>query len=115
VDNFLILYSTNRANSRHLKLFLIYYYYMKINVMTKIIAACANDQRLEILKYLKQKKYVNVSNISNHINMSIKSVSKHLIILHQAHIIKRDREGTEIFYSLNRPLNEVSKNIVALL
>jgi DNA-binding transcriptional ArsR family regulator len=88
---------------------------MKINVMTKVIAACANDQRLEILKFLKIKKYGNVSNIAKHINVSVKSTSKHLIILHQAHIIKREREGNEIFYSLNKPLNEVSKNIVGLL
>lgn len=115
MDNFFILYSTIRANSRQVKIYLLYSWYMKISIMTKTIAACANEQRLEILKFLKYKKYGNVSTIAKNINTSIKSTSKHLLILHMAHIVKREREGNEIYYSLNKPLNEVSKNIVGLL
>jgi DNA-binding transcriptional ArsR family regulator len=88
---------------------------MKLSLITTTITACANQTRLEILKFLKNKKYGNVSTVARFINVSVKSTSKHLIILHQAHIIKRDREGVEVFYSLNKPLNEVSKNIVGLL
>lgn len=88
---------------------------MKLSLITVTITACANQTRLEILKFLKNKKYGNVSTVARAINLSVKSTSKHLILLHQAHIIKRDREGAEVFYSLNKPLNEVSKNIVGLL
>jgi DNA-binding transcriptional ArsR family regulator len=88
---------------------------MKLSVISMITSACANETRLEVLRFLKHKKYGNVSTIARAVNLSVKSTSKHLIILHQAHIIKRDREGTEVFYSLNKPLNEVSKNIVGLL
>jgi DNA-binding transcriptional ArsR family regulator len=88
---------------------------MKLSLVTTTLSACANQTRLELLKFLKNKKYGNVSTIARAINLSVKSTSKHLIILHQAHIIKRDREGTEVFYSLNKPLNDVSKNIVGLL
>lgn len=88
---------------------------MKLSIISIVTNACANETRLEMLKFLKHKKYGNVSAIARAVNLSVKSTSKHLIILHQAHIIKRDREGAEVFYSLNKPLNEVSKNIVGLL
>lgn len=88
---------------------------MKLTVITKINHACAHDKRLEILRFLRNKKFANVTSIAKSINMSVKSTSKHLQVLHQAHVIKREREGTEIYYSLNRPLNDLLKTIVNLL
>ncbi len=88
---------------------------MKLTVITKTTDACSNEKRLEILRLLRHKKYANVSMIGKSINMSVKSTSKHLQVLYQAHIIKRERESTEIFYSLNRPLNDIAKNIVSYL
>ncbi len=88
---------------------------MKLSVITKTAQACANEKRLEILRVLRHRKYANVSTISRSITLPIKSTSKHLQILHTAHVIKREREGNEIFYSLNRPLNEVVKHIVGFL
>jgi DNA-binding transcriptional ArsR family regulator len=88
---------------------------MKLSLITTLTNACANQSRLEILKFLKYKKYGNVSTIARGINVSIKSTSKHLLHLHQVHIIKREREGVEIFYSLNKPLNVLVKNIINFL
>jgi DNA-binding transcriptional ArsR family regulator len=88
---------------------------MKLAVIEKIADACANEKRLEILRFLRHRKYANVSTISRSINLAIKSTSKHLQLLHNAHIIKREREGTEMYYSLNRPLNEVAKHIISYL
>jgi len=115
VDNFFILYSLFRANSRQSKPFMIHFLHMKISVMVKSIDACANETRLEILKLIKHKKYSSVGSVAKGVNLSIKSTSKHLLILHQAHIVKREREGAMIYYSLNRPLNEITKNIIGLL
>ncbi len=88
---------------------------MKLQVITKTAGACSNEKRLEILRMLRNRKYANVSSIAKSINLSVKSTSKHLQVLYQVHIIKRERESTEIFYSLNRPLNDVAKNIVSFL
>jgi len=88
---------------------------MKLSVMTQIIDACSNEKRLEILRYVKYKKYGSVSDIAKGINLSIKSTSKHLGILHDHHLIKREREGTTVYYSLNRPLNDVAKSLVNFL
>lgn len=88
---------------------------MKTIVMAKIASACGNEQRLEILKFLKNKKYATVSAVAKNISLSIKSTSKHLLVLHAAHIVKREREGVEIYYSLNRPLNDLLKVIVNIL
>lgn len=89
--------------------------HMKISALVKITNACGNEQRLEILKLLRNKKYATVSSVSKSINLSVKSTSKHLQILHAAHIVKREREGVEIYYSLNRPLNDVVKVIIGIL
>lgn len=88
---------------------------MKLSLITQTIEACSNQKRLEILKFLKNKKYGNVSEIAKGINLSVKSTSKHLAILHTRHIIKREQEGTIVYYSLNRPLNPIAKNIVTIL
>lgn len=88
---------------------------MKLNIITKINHACAHEKRLEILKFLRNKKFANVTAIAKSVGMPIKSTSKHLLVLHQAHIVKRERESTEIYYSLNRPLNDIIKTIIALL
>lgn len=88
---------------------------MKLSIITKTTSACSHEKRLEILRILRNKKYANVSTLSKLIGMSIKSTSKHLQVLYQAHLIKRERESIEIYYSLNRPLNDVAKNIVNFL
>lgn len=88
---------------------------MKLPLITQILNATANQKRLEILKFLKQKKYGSVSEIAKGINLSVKSTSKHLAILNARHIVKREQESTLVYYSLNRPLNPVVKNIVSLL
>lgn len=90
--------------------------HMKTSALVKITNACGNEQRLEMLKFLRnKKKYATVSSVSKNINLSVKSTSKHLQILHAAHIVKREREGVEIYYSLNRPLNDVMKVIIGIL
>ncbi len=88
---------------------------MKLAVITKITDACANEKRLEILRLLRHKKFANVSSTARAISLSVKSTSKHMQILFNAHLIKREREGTEIYYSLNRPLNDIAKHIVSFL
>lgn len=94
---------------------MIEYLYMKLSVITGVTDACRNEKRLEILRYVKYKKYGSVSDIAKGINLSVKSTSKHLSILHDSHLIKREREGTTVYYSLNRPLNDIAKNIVSFL
>ncbi len=91
------------------------FFCMKLLLITQTIDACSNQKRLEILKFLKNKKYGSVSEIAKGINLSVKSTSKHLAILHVRHIIKREQEGTIVYYALNRPLNPIVKNIVTLL
>jgi len=88
---------------------------MKLAVITKLTNACGNEKRLEILRFLRHKKIANVSATARSISLSVKSTSKHMQILHNAHIIKREREGVEIYYSLNRPMNEIIKYIVGFL
>jgi ArsR family transcriptional regulator len=88
---------------------------MKLSIITKINHACSHEKRLEVLRFLRNKKFANVTTIAKSIGMPVKSTSKHLLILHQAHVVKREREGIEIYYSLNRPLNEIMKTIINLL
>lgn len=88
---------------------------MKISLITQTVEACANQKRIEMLKFLKQKKYGNVSEIAKGVNLSVKSTSKHLAILNTRHILKREQEGSIVYYSLSRPLNPIVKNILSFL
>lgn len=66
----------------------------------KILKALANRRRLQIIKYLKDKKLATVTNIAEHLKLSFKSTSKHLAILFGAGIV--DKEQKKSFHVLFR-------------
>ncbi|MFF2481317.1 ArsR/SmtB family transcription factor [Paenibacillus sp. NPDC058071] len=61
--------------------------------------------RQQIISLLIDKENMNVTQIAEHIPMSRPTVSHHLKILRQAGLIKVQKKGTEMFYSLE--FNEV--------
>lgn len=79
----------------------------------KILKALANKRRLEILKYIKQKKEASVGDIAEHIKLSFKSTSRHLSILFRADILDRDQRGLLVFYHLDLTLSSLAKFIIS--
>jgi len=81
----------------------------------KILKALANRRRLQIIKYLKEKKFATVTAISKHIKLSFKSTSKHLAVLFGAGIVDKEQKNLSMFYSVADPLVKLTKRIVDLI
>ena len=80
--------------------------------LEKVLKAVANKRRLSILEYLSKKSEANVGDISEHINLSFKSTSRHLAILRAVDLVDREQRGLEIFYSLSIDMPDVIKQII---
>ena len=79
--------------------------------MIKIFKALSVDSRLQILKLIKDKKLC-VNAITKRINISQPAVSQHLSILKDAGLVKNDRYGSIIHYSINlNRLDEFKKSV----
>lgn len=62
--------------------------------------ALNDETRREILRLLK-KKDMTAGEIADHFNFSKPTISHHLDLLRQAHLVAAVKEGQFIFYSLN--------------
>ncbi len=74
---------------------------MQNNKLIKIFKALGNERRFLILKHLFSKKELTVGQISELINLSFKSVSRHLSVLVNADLIKAKQVNINRFYSID--------------
>lgn len=70
---------------------------LKVSQLYKVLS---DPTRLRILILLK-KNELNVSSISEQLNMEQSAVSHQLKLLRENHVVKSRREGKTIFYSLD--------------
>ena len=68
--------------------------------MNAIFKALSDSTRREILNLLKVRD-LSAGEISSHFNISKPGISHHLNILLQSELIKQERQGQHIKYSLN--------------
>lgn len=89
---------------------------MKTREITRLLKALANERRLRILKVLFEKKTLTVGEISEKINLSFRSTSRHLLLLERAGVLERKQIKTSVFYSITQPKRETfPKKVLALL
>ena len=69
--------------------------------LVKIFKALGNERRFLILKHLFAKKELTVGQISEFINLSFKSVSRHLSVLSNVDLVKVRQVSINRFYSIN--------------
>ncbi|ELK45618.1 transcriptional repressor SdpR [Halobacillus sp. BAB-2008] len=69
-------------------------------MMNDVFKALADPTRREILTLL-QKEDLTAGEISENFNMSKPSISHHLGLLKNADLIRSERKGQRIYYSLN--------------
>ncbi len=81
----------------------------------KLFKALANKRRLQIIKHLKTEKEMTVGEAADHLKLSFKSTSKHLLILMNAGIVEKDQRSLSAFYSLSPHLPPIAKNVIAKL
>ena len=82
---------------------------MKIRDLEKVLKALANERRLRIVGFLLKNKKADVTEISENINLSFRSTSKHLYLLKQSDIVEIEHKSLHSYYSLivnNQPDNE---------
>jgi ArsR family transcriptional regulator len=69
--------------------------------MEKIFEALASTPRRKILAYLSETE-LSAGEIATRFDMTKPSLSKHLKILESAGLIKADKRGSFVFYSLQK-------------
>ena len=77
--------------------------------LEKQFKALTNRRRLVIIKFLKETKEATVTNIADHIKLSIRSTSKHLAVLSAQAVVDKEQRSLLVYYRL--ALNQ--KNIIA--
>lgn len=79
--------------------------------IVNIFKALSVDSRLQILKLIKSKKLC-VNAITQNLNITQPAVSQHLSVLKEAGLVKSDRYGSIIHYSLNvNRLDDFKKSV----
>ncbi len=83
-------------------------------MMRNVWEALADPTRREILRLLK-KGELNAGEIYDYFDITKPSLSHHLSVLKQSNLVKADKRGQNIIYSLNlSALNEVLEYIRGL-
>ena len=70
---------------------------------SKLFKALCEPVRVEILKVLTAKGRCDVSAIAENFRQDGSVVSRHLAILHDAGIVRREKEGRHVFFELDGP------------
>ena len=66
-----------------------------------ILRALNHKLRQQIAKFIDDKKKITVTEIYVHLRLEQSVASQHLAILRRAGIVKTERDGKFIFYSIN--------------
>ncbi|MCF8009078.1 MAG: metalloregulator ArsR/SmtB family transcription factor [Halanaerobiales bacterium] len=69
----------------------------------KIMKALANKYRLKLVDTLGENLKMCVSDLIKELDLNQSSVSKHLNILKNAGVVKSEKQGLKVYYSLRTP------------
>ena len=83
--------------------------------LEKTLKALANKRRLYILLFLKKNKEATVTEITNAINLSFRSTSRHLLTLFNAGVLDKRQQSTEVLYFLAPKRSSVTEHVLSLL
>lgn len=73
-----------------------------LNARAGVLKAMAHPTRLFILEELEKEERC-VCELTEQIGADVSTVSKHLSVLKQAGIVRDDKRGNQVFYSLRVP------------
>lgn len=86
--------------------------YNKFNDYAELLKALAHPVRLCIVSGLLEKECCNVTHMQNCLNIPQSTISQHLQKLRLAGVLKTERNGLEISYSI---ADEKVKKIISVL
>jgi len=79
-----------------------------------IFKALANSNRLKIIKMLQNKK-MNVGQITEGLDISFVSTSRHLVLLRNFEVIQSEGKDGHVFYFLNPQIPPDFKKVINLI
>lgn len=80
--------------------------------LIKIFKALGNERRFLIFKHIINKKELSVSQIAELIQLSFKSVSRHLSVLTNANLLQVRQVNLNRFYSINPSIPKVILGLI---
>ncbi len=86
---------------------------MENKKLIKALKAISNERRFLILKILFKNKEVSVGNLSEMMDLSFRSVSKHLSVLLNADLVKYRQASLSRYYSID--VESFPKELLSLL
>lgn len=81
--------------------------------LEKQLKTLANRRRLGIIKFLKDTREAPVTDIAEHIKLSVRSTSKHIAILAAQDVLEREQRGLLVFYRLTQPQQPLIGKIIS--
>lgn len=79
-----------------------------------IFKALGNINRIKIIEMLSRGQSLSVTDIAIKIKVSIKSTSRHLMILRNMELLDAEGRNGRVFYSLNKAIPEDIKRAIKL-
>ncbi|MEK7124156.1 MAG: winged helix-turn-helix domain-containing protein [Patescibacteria group bacterium] len=79
-----------------------------------VFKALSNINRIKIIKTLSRGKSLSVTEMSEELGISVKSTSKHLIMLQNLDLLESNGKHAHVFYSLNKNLPPDFKKTISL-
>ena len=88
---------------------------MTTKELERIFKVFGNRRRIAIVVYLRKKKEATVGDVAEHINLSFKATSKHLIILANAGVVESEQRSLQMFYTISKDLSTTVRAILSIL
>ncbi len=82
---------------------------------TRLFKVLASDRRLMIINLLHLRSELSVGSIAQGIKLSLKSTSKHLLILERAGLVASEQKSRAVYYRLNQDWPVFRKALARLI
>ena len=76
----------------------------------KVCKTLSHPKRLEIIDLLRDEREIGVSELAEKLSITKANISQHLSLMRQQNIVKTQRDGVAILYSLANPKILVAYN-----
>ena len=84
----------------------------KVSFAAEVLRAVAHPLRMQLLAFIDEQGKTNVKKIYKSLDLEQSSASQHLGILRGADLVRTDRDGKFVFYTLNYEKIEQINNAV---
>jgi len=80
----------------------------------RIFKSFANENRLSIVKFLSAKGPKSVTDIAQHLDISFRATSRHLILMERFDILRSKGSVGHVFYFLNDEMPDDIRTVMKL-